>query len=210
MKHPLFPAVACLCFAIGALLPGVAAGQSSPTASRALEPSVFLGFSGTYTGLQSSKNLGITAGADLGLRQSFGFTPAIELRGTYPIKSGQVAGEESVEAGLRVSKRYPRFRAYADILFGRGELNYQNGGYIVPAQSFRYIQSTSNVVSPGIGAEVNVTDQFALLLDGQFEHFNLPFSTGSNPAVPGGVFSKVFTVGVVYRFGWLEHGHPAP
>ena len=210
MKRPSFPVAAGLCLAASVLHSGAASAQSSPTASRTLQPSVFLGISGDYTGLEGGKNLSLTAGADLGLPQSFGFTPAIELRGTYPVDSGQIVGEESVEAGIRVSKRYTRFRPYADLLFGRGELNYQNGGFIVPAQSFRYLQSTTNVFSPGIGTEVDATDQLALLVDAQFQHWNIPFSTGNNPAAPGSITSKVITIGVVYRFGWLEHGHPAP
>ncbi len=209
MKRPYCPALAC-CFTLGSLLPVAAAAQSSPTASRALEPSVFLGVSGVYTGLQTARNASITAGADIGFRRFFGVSPAIEFRGTYPIHSGQVAGEESVEGGLRVGKRYTHFRPYADLLFGRGQLNYQNGGYIVPSQSFRYLQSTTNVISPGIGVDLDVTEHYAVLVDGQFQHWNLPFSTGANPATPGSIDSKVLTIGVVYRFGWLEHGHPAP
>lgn len=210
MKRPFRLAVVPCCLAIGFLLPGVAAAQSSPTASRALEPSVFLGVSGVYTGLDTARNVGITAGVDVGFRRFFGLSPALEFRGTYPINSGQVAGEESVEGGLRVGKRYTHVRPYADILIGRGELNYQNGGYIVPAQSFRYLQSTTNVISPGIGVDFDVTDRYAVLVDGQFQHWDLPFSTGATPAIPGSIYSKVLTVGVVYRFGWLEHGHPAP
>lgn len=210
MKRPFASIVVPCCLAIGSLLPGAAFAQSSPTASRALEPSVFLGVSGVYTGLEGARNAGITAGADIGFRRFFGFSPAIEVRGTYPIDSGQVAGEESLEGGLRVGKRYTHFRPYADILIGRGQLNYENGGFIVPAQNFRYIQSTTNVISPGIGVDVDITDRYGLLIDGQFQHWSLPFSTGSDPATPGGIFSKVLTIGVVYRFGWLEHGHPAP
>ncbi len=209
MKRPYSSAVA-RCFALGSLLPVAAAAQSSPTASRALEPSVFLGVSGVYTGLQTARNASITAGADIGFRRFFGLSPAIEVRGTYPVDSGQVAGEESVEGGLRLGKRYTHLRPYADILFGRGQLNYENGGYIVPSQSFRYIQSTTNVISPGIGVDLDVTERYAVLVDGQFQHWDLPFSTGASPATPGSIYSKVLTVGVVYRFGWLEHGHPAP
>lgn len=209
MKRPSLAMAFCL-LAIGFFLPVPVPAQSSPTASRTLEPSVFLGVSAVYTGLQTARNASITAGADIGFRQFFGLSPAIEVRGTYPIDSGQVAGEESVEGGLRVGKRYAHLRPYADILFGRGQLNYQNGGYIVPAQSFRYLQSTTNVFSPGIGMDLDVTDHYAVIVDGQFQHWNLPFGTGATPATPGSIYSKVITVGVVYRFGWLEHGHPAP
>jgi len=200
--------VPCLFFAIFGSADSHA--QATPTASRAFEPSAFAGFTGAYTGLESSRNLGFTAGFDLGFHPFFGLLPAFEARGTYPMANGEVVGEEEALGGLRVQKRYNRVRPYIDILFGRGQLNYQNGGFIVPAQNFRYVQSTSNVISPGIGVELDVTEHFALLLDGQFQHWDIPFSTGSNPAVPGSLYSKDGTIGVVYRFGWLRHGHPGP
>jgi hypothetical protein len=187
-----------------------AVAQSAPTASRGYELSAFAGATGTYTGLQGSRNAAITAGVDLGFHPFFGLLPAIEIRGSYPVDSGAIVGQEDVMGGLRVQKRYNRIRPYVDILFGRGQLNYQNGGYVVVAQDFRYLQSTSNVISPGLGFEVDATEHFALLLDGQYQHWDLPFGTGANPAIPGSVYAKAGTIGVVYRFGWLQHGHPAP
>lgn len=187
-----------------------ALAQSTATASRALEPSAFLGITGAYTGLDGSRNLGITAGIDIGFHPFFGLLPAVEVRGIYPVNSGAVVGEESVEGGLRVQKRLRGVRPYADILFGRGQLNYQNGGYVVPSQNFSYLQSTSNVYSGGIGVEVDVTEHFALLLDGQAQHWNLPFTPGSSSTASSSMFSKIGTIGVVYRLGWLDHGHPAP
>lgn len=191
-------------------LPGIGRAQSAPTASRAFEPSVFAGVTGTYTGLEESRNLSFTAGIDVGFHPFFGFLPAVEVRGTLPLDRGQLVGEKSALAGLRVEKRFNRIRPYVNILAGRGELDYQNGGFIVPAQNYRYIQTTSNVISPGIGVEFDLTEHFAALLDGQFQHWDIPFSTGANPAEPGSLYSKVGTIGVVYRFGWLKHGHPAP
>lgn len=206
------PITAAALVAIAAALfaPLAVLAQSTPTASRAFDPSAFLGISGAYTGLNGGRNLGITAGVDLGFHPFFGVLPAIELRGTYPAASGTIAGEESFEGGLRVQKRYHRIRPYADILFGRGQLNYQNGGYIVPAQDFRYLQSTTNVISPGFGFETDITDHFALLLDGQYQHWGVPFTPNGSGTASSAIYSKVGTVGVVYRFGWLVHGHPAP
>ncbi len=209
MKHRDLPFSSLLC-GIVILAAEVCSAQSTATASRSVEPSAFVGLSGAYTGLEGSRNAGLTVGLDLGFHPFRGFLPAVEVRGTYPIANGAVVGEESVEGGLRVSKRYTRVRPYADILFGRGQLNYQNGGFIVPAQNFRYIQSSSNVFSPGIGVEIDTTEHLAVLLDGQLQHWNLPFNTGSNPTGSGGIYSKIGTVGVVYRFNWLEHGHAAP
>lgn len=211
MKRWIFPTAVLGLFAAAiALAPSVLLGQSTATASRAFEPSVFLGLSGNYTGLNGGRNLGLTAGLDVGFHPFFGLLPSIEVRGTYPMASGQVAGEESVEAGLRVQKRFRRIRPYADFLFGRGQLNYQSGGYIVPLQDFRYLQSTTNILSPGIGFETDITQHFALLLDGQLQHWDVPFDPTGTSNGSGSIYSKIGTVGVVYRFGWLDHGHPAP
>lgn len=196
--------------ALALCLPGVISAQSTPTASRALEPSAFAGLTGTYTGLESSRNLSFTAGVDVGFHPFFGLLPSVEVRGTLPLDSGQLVGEKSALAGLRIQKRFNRLRPYFDILAGRGELDYQNGGFIVPAQNYRYIQTTSTVISPGLGVELDLTEHFAALVDGQFQHWDIPFSTGPNPATPGSLYSKVGTIGLVYRLGWLQHGHPAP
>ena len=192
------------------VFPFTGLAQSTATASRAFEPSAFLGVTGDYTGLNGSRNLGVTAGVDVGFHPFFGLLPSVEVRGIYPLDSGIVVGQESVEGGLRVQKRLRRIRPYADVLFGRGQLNYQNGGYVVPAQNFSYLQSTSNIYDGGIGFELDVNEHFAVLLDGQAQHWNLPFTPGGASTASSSIYSKVGTIGVVYRLGWLEHGHPAP
>ena len=212
MKRWTVPTTMIACSIFAAVLfkaPAVTA-QSSATARRALEPSAFLGLTGDYTGLEGSRNLGITAGVDVGFHPFFGLLPAVEIRGIYPVDSGAVVGEESVEGGLRVQKRLRSIRPYADVLFGRGQLNYKNGGYVVPSQNFSYLQSTSNTYSLGVGLEIDATEHFALLLDGQAQHWDLPFTPDSASLAGSSKYSKVGTIGVVYRFGWLDHGHPAP
>ena len=184
--------------------------QSIPTASRGIVPSAFAGITGSFTGLDGSRNLGLTAGLDVGFHPFFGLLPSIEVRGTYPVDNGAVVGEEHAEGGLRVQKRFGPIRPYANFLFGRGELNYQNGGLAVPMQAFRYIQTTSNVISPGLGFEADITPHFALLLDGQFQIWRVPFDPSGQTPNPSHIYSFPGTIGVVYRFNWLQHGHPAP
>ncbi len=211
MKRRTFPIRSLLCTAAAVLFaPRALAAQSVATASRTFEPSAFVGITGTFTGLDGGRNAGITAGLDLGFHPFFGLLPAVEVRGTYPINSGSVVGQESVAAGLRVQKRYRGFRPYVDILFGRGQLNYQNGGYIVQAQDFRYLQSTTNIFSPGLGFEADVTQHFAVLFDGQLQHWDIPFTPNSTSTASSSILSSAGTIGVVYRFGWLQHGHPGP
>lgn len=200
--------VACALFGATGTTPCRA--QSTPTASRSYEPSVFAGISGSYTGLSGGRNLGINAGADLGFRPFFGFLPSIEVRGTYPADSGTIVGQESVLGGLRVQKRYRNVRPYVDFLIGRGQMTYQSGGYIVLSQDFKYLQSTSTILSPGLGFETDITPHFALLLDGQLQHCNIPFTPDSSSTAASSIYAKAGMIGVVYRFSWLEHGHPAP
>lgn len=201
------PLLACAVFSVAV---SSASAQSVATASRGIVPSAFVGITGAYTGLEGGRNLGITAGLDVGFRPFHGFLPSIELRGTYPINSGSIVGEEHVEGGVRVQKRLGRLRPYVDFLYGRGELNYQNGGFPVPSQEFRYLQSTSNLASPGLGVEVDVTPRFAVLFDGQAQFWSVPFDPSGSSAGSGHIVSYPGTIGVVYRFGWLDHGHPAP
>lgn len=187
-----------------------AAAQSVATASRGFVPSAFAGITGTYTGLNGGRNLGITAGLDLGFRPFFGLLPSVEVRGTYPINNGSIVGQEHVEGGIRVQKRIRALRPYADFLFGRGEMNYQNGGYAVPSQAFRYLQTTTNVISPGLGLEADLTPHVAVLLDGQFQIWSVPFDPSGKSANSSHIYSFPGTIGVVYRFNWLQHGHAAP
>ena len=126
------------------------------------------------------------------------------------VDNGSIVGEEHAEGGLRLGKRYGSFRPYVDFLFGRGELNYQNGGLAVPMQAFRYIQTTSNVVSPGLGFEVDVSEQLAVRFDGQYQIWNVPFDPSGKTSNATHISSFPGTVAVVYRFSWLQHGHPAP
>ncbi len=202
---PLLIMCTSLCLAAPCL-----SAQSLPTASRGVVPSAFVGLTGAYTGLYGSRNLGITAGLDLGFRPFFGLLPSLELRGTYPINSGSVVGQEHVEGGLRLQKRYRSVRPYVDFLYGRGELNYQNGGLAVPMQAFRYLQTTGDVISPGIGFEADVSPKLAVLFDGQAQIWQVPFDPSGATSNAGHIFSKAGTLGVVYRFNWLQHGHPAP
>ncbi|HLI77057.1 MAG TPA: hypothetical protein VKV02_08930 [Acidobacteriaceae bacterium] len=199
-----------LIFGLSSLLVAPLVGQSLPTASRGLVPSAFGGITGAYTGIYGSRNLGVTAGLDLGFRPFFGLLPSVEVRGTYPVDNGSVVGEEHAEGGLRVQKRFGPFRPYVDFLFGRGELNYQNGGLAVPMQAFRYVQTTSNVLSPGLGVEADISPKLAILFDGQAQIWSVPFDPSGQTSNSGHIVAFPGTIGVVYRFGWLQHGHPAP
>lgn len=140
------------------------------------------------------RNLGITAGVDLRVWEFHGLLPSIEIRGTFPFAKGQIAGEENAFVGLKVEHIFGRYHLYGDFLFGRGEMQYQGRGYLSPNQQYLYLQSFSNVLSPGVGVDIDVTHHFAAKLDAQLWHQGVPVTTS------GTLNSLAFTAGVIYRF----------
>lgn len=187
-----------LVLGLGALHAGA---QATPTASRPLELSTFGGLTGTYTGLSNGRNLGITAGVDVGFRTFFGLRPFLEGRGTYPIDGGGIDAQKDALAGIRVSRPVLRnLNVYGDLLYGRGAIKYESGGYPSPSGEYLYIRSTSNVFSPGAGVELRLTDHLSALADAQFQHWNTPAVTS------GHIWAKALTLGVRYRFNFNRGG----
>jgi hypothetical protein len=154
-------------------------------------------FDSLFTG---GKNVGISAGVDLRVWHYHGFLPSVEIRGTYPIANGKGAAEENALAGIKIE--YPlarRYHLYGDFLFGRAELKYQGSGYPSPDGSLLYQQTYSNVLSPGLGVDIDVNHHFAVKLDAQLWHISVPVTAS------GTLNSLAGTAGVIYRF---DFNHP--
>ncbi len=67
--------------------------------------------------------------------------------------------------------------------------------------NYLYLSSTSNVLSPGVGAEYRLTEHVSALADVQFQHWD-------TPATPSGtLWAKPMTVGARYRFNFNRHGY---
>ena len=172
----------------------MAAAQALPTADRDLQITVFGGITGLYTGLDGGRNLSITAGGDIGVRSRFGIYPAAEVRGTYAIDKGKIDNQKNVLVGLRLGKIFGPVRPYGDFLVGRGQINYTPARPDALTPSVRYNYSTSTVLSPGAGFDVQLTRAFAVKFDGQYQRY-------ATPVTPSGhLYAKPFTIGVVYRF----------
>ena len=98
-------ALTLLCFVV--LTPSLVRAQAMPTASRIVTLSDFGGLTGTFTGLDGGRNLGITAGGDIGFRPFHGFYPSAEVRGTYPIDDGQVDSQKNIfNPSIMVNRLY--------------------------------------------------------------------------------------------------------
>jgi opacity protein-like surface antigen len=192
-----FRALTLLCFV---LLPSLVRAQAIPTASRLVTVSVFGGANGTFTGLSGGKNLGITAGGDIGFKPFHSFYPSVEVRGTYPVDGGHIDSQENFLFGPKIERVYGNFHPYVDFFYGRGKITYLNGGYPNPAGTLLYLDSVSNVFAAGGGLDFNLTDHFAIKFDAQFQRYGTPVTTS------GSLYATPLTLGVVYRFGGLYPG----
>jgi len=177
----------------------IAGAQAFPTAPQPLQFSAFGAATGTFTGLDGGRNLGITAGIDVGFKPFYHFYPTAEVRGTYPIDGGQVDAQENILYGIKLARFYGRYHPYANFLVGRGKINYQHGGYPNPSDTLLYIDSVSNVFSYGGGLDLDITDHVSLKVDAQFQQY-------ATPVTPSGhLYSIPITVGLVYRFDFNHH-----
>ena len=180
----------------------LAHGQSSPSATKLLTLSAWGAATGTFTGLDSGKNAGATLGIDIGVPRFAAFVPSAEVRGTWPFYRGSADSLEDILAGGRVSRFYGQLHPYADVLFGRTEIHYENGGFLNPAGNFLYLSSPSNLLSVGGGVDIEWSRSLALKADLQWQRCASPVSvSGHLDAVP-------LSVGVVYTFHFASHPSP--
>lgn len=167
--------------------------QTIPTATRPFHLSTFAAGDVTYTGVQTNRNYGITAGADVGFQSRFGLQPSLEVRGTYPFAGG-VVRSRNILGGVKLAHPYKRLSLYGDALFGRGQINYGSAGVPNPTGTVAFVQTPSNVFSFGLGADFNLNRHFALKADAQLQRYAVPVVDS------GHVFAKPISVGVAYNF----------
>jgi len=148
-----------------------------------------------YTALDSGRNLSVTAGLDLDVHPVFQLLPSVEIRGTYPVESGQVDGQRNVLAGIKLGKRVGRTIPYVDFLAGRGEISYK-ADHLSPNQQFLYVQSVSPVFASGAGLDLRFNKRFSIKGDIQIERYNTPITTS------GHLIAKALTIGVIYHFSF--------
>lgn len=180
--------------------PSLIHAQASPTAVQGQRLSAFAGLTGTFTGLNGAKNLGITAGIDLGFRRYYGIYPTVEARGTYPLAKGNIDSQENILIGVKLSRHYGSLRPYIDFLAGRGLVKYING-YPSLDGSFLYVQSASPVYSPGLGIDYDLSHRFSVKADIQLQHYE-------SPVTPSGhLYAKPLTGALIYNFDFNRHPH---
>jgi hypothetical protein len=174
--------------------------QAAPAGTQKLQLSAFVAATGTFTGFEGGKNLGITAGADLTFLGFRLFRPAFEARGTYPINKGHISSQKNFLVGPKVEYPLGKLHPYADFLIGRGQIDYQSPGFIFG--NTLYISTNTTVYSPGVGLDYNFTHNVALKADAQFQHWDTPV------VASGTIHPVALTFGVVYNFDFNpRHRH---
>ena len=175
--------------------------QAMPTATRGLDLSAFVGVAGVNTGLSGGRNLSFVVGADFGFVPIHGVRPTLEVRGLYPIDSGNLVSQKSILVGPRADFLLNRrLRPYGDFLFGRGQMNYGAPGYRF--NGFYYVETTTNVYSPGGGVDYDLSPHLSVKIDAQFQHW------GFTPTPSGSVWTTVATVGILYHVGFGQRRLP--
>jgi len=178
---------------------GTALAQSLPTATQPLRLSAFAGGTIINTGLDSGQNTGLTAGVDLSLPSYRGLDPSIEVRGTFPFEKGSVDSQKNFLGGLKVALRRGRLLPYANLLLGRGEITYPGNGHQVPGTPIFYTQSSTIVISPGAGLDLDLSHHLALKIDLQVQQYATKVTTS------GHIYAEAATAGFIYRFDFTHH-----
>lgn len=176
-----------------------AKGQADAAAVRKIPVSAFVGGTGNWTGLIGGKNLGVTAGLDIGFHGFWGIQPSFEARGTYPVVKGNISNQKNVLIGFRFDKNFNRFTPYVDVLYGLGKIVY-SPARANPEQTFAYTSSSSNVFSPGVGFEYRVVGPFSLKADAQIQRYSTPVTES------GHIYAKPVTIGITYQL-FTGHRH---
>ncbi len=174
-----------------------AQGQAEPTAVTHVRLSAWAGATANYTGVELARNADITAGVDISFPTLFaGFAPSLEGRGMYPVAKGNLVSQENLVGGLKLSRSKDRFHGYGDFLYGRGRLDYAQGGYPDATNTYLVLSNTSSVYSLGGGVDVDLGTHFGVKGDAQLQRYQSPITA------TGALYSKVFTVAFIYRVGF--------
>ena len=168
--------------------------QALPTSSAQFRLSAFGGVTGVKTGYLDGKNLGVSAGVNFNFWEYHKVHFAAEYRGTLPLDKGNHDGQKVQLIGLQASFPVGRFHPYGDFFFGRGEISYAPPGAEVPNTYIIYTRSSSNVLAPGGGVDIDLTPHLAFKADIQLERYSVPVTTSGKLNATSG------TLGFIYHF----------
>jgi hypothetical protein len=158
-----------------------AAAQALPTATRAGDLQVGVGYSSANSDYAPARIQGLTFYSSFDFLNHFG----VEVDFHQLNQSGGDLYERTYEAGGRYIRHWGKATPYIKGLFGRGVLNYPNN----------YANLAYNMAVGGGGMDIGVQKRFNIRLDAEYQTWF------SGPGIVHGITPLVFTGGVAYHFG---------
>jgi opacity protein-like surface antigen len=166
---------------------GFLRAQAGPTAAKSGGISFFGLYTRGDTDRQDHINNGFTFGADYTHYFHWVLTPSIELRTKF--LPGGTVGENTFGGGFRLEHRWGKFVPYAGFFMSYGRLTFTHPDLTGPGRP--YAHDSSIVYSAGPGLDYDVTPQWTIRADYQFERWKIGIGNGFVP--------QAFGVGVLYR-----------
>jgi hypothetical protein len=145
--------------------PPRAVAQAVPAAQKALDISAFGGYLNTDSDYGPYRNTGEAFGVDVSHRYRFPVVPSLEFR--INLTNGPAVAERTYLPGLRGTATVFRIlHPYGTFLVGPGTIhfNFPNGGYT---------GDSSTVFNFGGGVNADVYENFQVMADFQYQHWNL-------------------------------------
>jgi opacity protein-like surface antigen len=158
--------------------------QANPTASRAGDLQIGVGYTIAKPDYGQQNFQGLTAYADFDLRSHLGLEA--EFHQVSSTTSDQ-SYQRTYELGGRYFRAYGPLVPYLKIMFGRGDFNYPFG-----ATDLAY-----NLFAAGIGADYKLRPSLSLRAEYEMQRWSGFSSPGLNP--------QLVTIGVAYRFAGKPH-----
>jgi opacity protein-like surface antigen len=153
--------------------------QAIPTASRAADIQIGVGYASGRPDYIHHTFPGITAYADIDLRPHFG--AEIEFHSIVD-SSGSQMSERTYELGGRYRRTYGVFVPYAKGMFGLGQFKYPQGLTTLDYWLF----------AGGVGADIRLTDRIRVRSEYEYQRW-MGFSNG-------GLSPQIVTFAVAYHF----------
>jgi len=154
-------------------------GQALPTASRAGDAQIGVGYSNARPGYLPQSFQGIAAYADFDLRPHYGIEAEfhqVNNTGSYQ------SFERTYEIGARYLRTYGPFVPYVKAMIGRGDFDYPYGETLIGY----------TIYAGGAGADFKLNSYLHLRGEYEFQKWT-DFPTG-------GLTPQIVTVGVAYHF----------
>ena len=177
-------AIAWLALALFLACSSLLRAQATPTASRAGDLQIGVGYTIAKPDYGQQNFQGFTAYADFDLRSHLGFEAEFHQISTT---SNNQSYQRTYEVGGRYFRTYGHLIPYVKVMVGRGDFNYPFG-----ATDLAY-----NLFAAGLGADYRIRPSLSLRAEYEMQRWSGFTNGGLNP--------QLVTLGLAYHFANNPH-----